>query len=123
VTGLGVTERIYAVRFIGDVGYVVTFRETDPLYTLDLSDPSDPTVVGELKILGYSAYLHPMGDDLLLGVGQDADLQGRRRARSCRCSTSATCPTRAASTRSPSPTAPARSSTTTGRSCTGRRPG
>jgi uncharacterized secreted protein with C-terminal beta-propeller domain len=77
VTGLGVTERIYAVRFIGDVGYVVTFRETDPLYTLDLSDPSDPTVVGELKILGYSAYLHPMGDDLLLGVGQDADLEGR----------------------------------------------
>jgi uncharacterized secreted protein with C-terminal beta-propeller domain len=77
VTGLGVTERIYAVRFIGDVGYVVTFRETDPLYTIDLSDPSDPTVVGELKILGYSAYLHPMGDDLLLGVGQDADLEGR----------------------------------------------
>jgi hypothetical protein len=77
VTGLGVTERIYAVRFIGDVGYVVTFRETDPLYTLDLSDPSAPTVVGELKILGYSAYLHPMGDDLLLGVGQDADLEGQ----------------------------------------------
>jgi hypothetical protein len=77
VTGLGVTERIYAVRFIGDVGYVVTFRETDPLYTLDLSDPRDPRVVGELKILGYSAYLHPVGDDLLLGVGQDADLEGR----------------------------------------------
>jgi uncharacterized secreted protein with C-terminal beta-propeller domain len=77
VTGLGLTERIYSVRFIGDIGYVVTFRETDPLYTLDLSDPSDPTVVGELKILGYSAYLHPMGDDLLLGVGQDADLQGQ----------------------------------------------
>jgi hypothetical protein len=77
VTGLGLTERIYAVRFMGDVGYVVTFRETDPLYTLDLSDPSDPQVVGELKILGYSAYLHPIGDDLLLGVGQDADLQGR----------------------------------------------
>jgi uncharacterized secreted protein with C-terminal beta-propeller domain len=77
VTGLGVTERIYAVRFIGDVGYVVTFRETDPLYTIDLSDPGDPNVVGELKILGYSAYLHPVGDDLLLGIGQDADLQGR----------------------------------------------
>jgi hypothetical protein len=77
VTGLGVTERIYAVRFLGDVGYVVTFRETDPLYTIDLSDPTDPQVAGELKILGYSAYLHPMGDDLLLGVGQDADLEGR----------------------------------------------
>jgi hypothetical protein len=77
VTGLGLTERIYAVRFIGDVGYVVTFRETDPLYTLDLADPTDPQVVGELKIMGYSAYLHPVGDDLLLGVGQDADAQGR----------------------------------------------
>jgi hypothetical protein len=78
VTGLGVTERIYAVRFLGDVGYVVTFRETDPLYTLDLTDPTDPRVVGELKIMGYSAYLHPVGEDLLLGVGQDADAQGRR---------------------------------------------
>jgi hypothetical protein len=77
VTGLGLTERIYSVRFIGDIGYVVTFRETDPLYTIDLSDPGDPNVVGELKILGYSAYLHPVGDDLLLGIGQDADLQGR----------------------------------------------
>jgi hypothetical protein len=76
VDGLGLTERIYAVRFIGDVGYVVTFRETDPLYTLDLADPTDPQVTGELKITGYSAYLHPMGDDLLLGVGQDADERG-----------------------------------------------
>ncbi len=79
VTGLGVTERIYAVRFMGDVGYVVTFRETDPLYTLDLRDPTAPAVTGELKIMGYSAYLHPMGDDLLLGVGQDADERGRTR--------------------------------------------
>lgn len=79
VTGLGVTERIYAVRFMGDVGYVVTFRETDPLYTLDLRDPTAPEVTGELKIMGYSAYLHPMGDDLLLGVGQDADERGRTR--------------------------------------------
>ena len=73
VDGLGKGERIFAVRFIGDVGYVVTFRQTDPLYTLDLSDPSDPRVRGELKIPGYSAYLHPVGDGLLLGVGQDAD--------------------------------------------------
>jgi hypothetical protein len=77
VTGLGLTETIHAVRFIGEVGYVVTFRQTDPLYTLDLRDPTDPEVTGELKILGYSAYLHPMGDDLLLGVGQDADQLGR----------------------------------------------
>ena len=76
VSGLGKGEDIYAVRFIGDVGYVVTFRQTDPLYTIDLSDPTSPTVEGELKILGYSAYLHPIGDGLLLGVGQDADARG-----------------------------------------------
>ena len=73
VDGLGKGERIFAVRFMGDAGYVVTFRQTDPLYTLDLSDPSDPRVRGELKIPGYSAYLHPVGDGLLLGIGQDAD--------------------------------------------------
>jgi len=75
--GLGKGERIYAVRFAGDKGYVVTFRQVDPLYTLDLSKKTDPRVVGELKILGYSAYLHPISDDLLLGVGQDATAQGR----------------------------------------------
>lgn len=78
VGGLGVDERIYAVRYFGDTGYVVTFRETDPLYVLDLSDPATPRVTGELKILGYSAYLHPVGDGLLLGVGQDATEEGRR---------------------------------------------
>ena len=75
--GLGRGERIYAVRFAGDKGYVVTFRQVDPLYTLDLSRKTAPRVVGELKILGYSAYLHPISDDLLLGVGQDASEQGR----------------------------------------------
>ena len=78
VDGLGKGERIYAVRFIDTVGYVVTFRQTDPLYTIDLSDPTKPRVVGELKITGYSAYLHPIGDGLLMGVGQDATDQGRR---------------------------------------------
>jgi uncharacterized secreted protein with C-terminal beta-propeller domain len=77
VGGLGKGERIYSVRFIDEVGYVVTFRQTDPLYTIDLSDPTDPTVVGELKILGYSAYLHPVGEGMLLGVGQDATEEGR----------------------------------------------
>jgi uncharacterized secreted protein with C-terminal beta-propeller domain len=77
VGGLGLGERIYAVRFLGDVGYVVTFRQTDPLYTVDLSDPARPRVRGELKIPGYSAYLHPIGEDLLLGVGQEADDEGR----------------------------------------------
>ena len=60
------------MRFLGDVGYVVTFRQTDPLFTIDLSDPTDPLVRGELKIPGYSAYLHPVSDTLVLGVGQDA---------------------------------------------------
>jgi uncharacterized secreted protein with C-terminal beta-propeller domain len=77
VGGLGKGERVYAVRFIGDVGYVVTFRQVDPLYTLDLSQPARPVVRGELKIRGYSAYLHPVGDDLLLGIGQDATDEGR----------------------------------------------
>ncbi len=79
VDGLGKTEQIYSVRFMGDMAYVVTFRQTDPLYTLDLSDPAAPQVVGELKILGYSAYLHPVGDGLLLGIGQDATETGQTR--------------------------------------------
>ena len=77
VSGLGQGQRIYSVRFIGDVGYVVTFRQVDPLYTIDLSDPTAPKVLGELELLGYSAYLHPIADDLLLGVGQDATPEGR----------------------------------------------
>jgi uncharacterized secreted protein with C-terminal beta-propeller domain len=78
VDGLGKGERIYSVRFIDTTAYVVTFRQTDPLYTVDLSDPTKPRIAGELKLLGYSAYLHPIGDDLLMGVGQDATDQGRR---------------------------------------------
>ncbi|CCH33900.1 beta-propeller domain-containing protein [Actinosynnema sp. NPDC047251] len=77
VDGLGVGERIYSVRFVGPLGYVVTFRQTDPLYTLDLSDPAKPRKVGELKINGYSAYLHPAGDKKLIGVGQEATDEGR----------------------------------------------
>ena len=57
--------------------YVVTFRQTDPLYVIDLSDPANPVLDGELKIPGYSAYLHPVGDGLLLGVGQNATDEGR----------------------------------------------
>ena len=77
IGGLGVGERIFAVRYLGDIAAVVTFRQTDPLYIIDLTDPASPTVRGELKIHGYSAYLHPVGDDRLLGVGQDADEEGR----------------------------------------------
>ncbi|MGW5680756.1 beta-propeller domain-containing protein [Nonomuraea sp. NPDC003754] len=77
VGGLGRNERIYSVRFIGPVGYVVTFRQVDPLYTLDLRDPAAPRVTGELKITGYSAYLHPAGDGRLIGLGQEASEKGR----------------------------------------------
>jgi uncharacterized secreted protein with C-terminal beta-propeller domain len=77
VDGLGKGERIYAVRFVGDAGYVVTFRQVDPLYVVDLSTPTAPRVRGELKLTGYSAYLHPLGDNLLLGVGQEATPAGR----------------------------------------------
>ncbi|HSP28110.1 MAG TPA: beta-propeller domain-containing protein [Ilumatobacteraceae bacterium] len=77
VGGLGKDEQIYAVRFIDDLAYVVTFRQIDPLYVIDLSDPANPVEAGELKIPGYSAYLHPVGDGLLLGVGQDATDAGR----------------------------------------------
>lgn len=78
VGGLGKGERIYAVRFVGATGYVVTFKQIDPLYTVDLSDPSSPKVRGELKITGYSAYLHPIDDGRLLGIGQEASEQGQR---------------------------------------------
>lgn len=76
VGGLGQGEQIYAVRFLGAQAYVVTFRQTDPLYVIDLADPTHPVVSGELKIPGYSSYLHPVGDGLLLGVGQAASLDG-----------------------------------------------
>lgn len=77
VGGLGKGERIYSVRFIGAVGYCVTFRQVDPLYTLDLRDPAAPRVTGELKITGYSAYLHPGSEGRLIGIGQEASEQGR----------------------------------------------
>ncbi|MGW4421608.1 beta-propeller domain-containing protein [Streptosporangium sp. NPDC004631] len=77
IGGLGAGERIYSVRFIGPVGYVVTFRQVDPLYTIDLSDPAAPKKTGELKITGYSAYLHPAGEGRLIGIGQEASEKGR----------------------------------------------
>jgi len=77
VGDMGKGEQIFAVRFVGDVAYVVTFRQTDPFYTVDLSDPTNPVVRGELKITGYSGYLHPISDDLVLGVGQEATEEGR----------------------------------------------
>jgi uncharacterized secreted protein with C-terminal beta-propeller domain len=78
VAGMGRNEQIRAVRWFGDLAVMVTFRQTDPLYTVDLSDPRRPRVLGELKIPGFSAYLHPLGDGRLLGVGQDATLAGQQ---------------------------------------------
>lgn len=77
VGGMGRGERIFSVRFIADAAYVVTFRQVDPFYVVDLSDPESPEIAGELKIAGYSGYLHPIGDDRVLGIGQDATDEGR----------------------------------------------
>ncbi|CAN5596014.1 hypothetical protein BH10ACT10_BH10ACT10_19560 [soil metagenome] len=76
VGGLGRDETIQSVRWFGDLAIVVTFRQTDPLYTVDLSDPDRPRVVGALRIPGFSSYLHPVGDDLLVGIGHDASATG-----------------------------------------------
>src|SRR6266516_4700245 len=76
VAGLGLTERIYSVRFMGPVGYVVTCRQTDPLYTVDLSDPARPRVRGSVALTGYSAYLHPASGTRLIGIGRQADAMG-----------------------------------------------
>ena len=69
-------ETIKAVRFTGATGYVVTFEQTDPLFVIDLSEPTNPQIKGELKIPGYSAYLHPIGENLMVGFGVDGDENG-----------------------------------------------
>lgn len=73
IEDLAKDERVYSARFIGDTGYFVTFRETDPLFSVDLSDPENPRIIGELKIPGFSEYLHFYGEDRLLGIGMAAD--------------------------------------------------
>ena len=73
ITNLARGERVYSVRFMGDTAYFVTFRQTDPLFSADLSDPTNPKILGELKIPGFSEYMYPYGDGLLLGFGMDAD--------------------------------------------------
>lgn len=71
-------EQVYGVRFLGARGYVVTFRQTDPLYVLDLADPADPRIAGALEAPGFSNYLYPLDGGLLLGVGRDTDAAGRQ---------------------------------------------
>lgn len=65
-------ETIYSVRFMGDRAYVVTFRKIDPLFVIDVSDPSAPTILGQLKTPGYSTYMHPFDATHLIGIGKDA---------------------------------------------------
>ena len=69
--GLADNETIRSARFFGDTGYFVTFRQTDPLFSVDLSDPSDPKILGELKVSGFSSYLHFYGENMLLGIGYE----------------------------------------------------
>ncbi len=76
--GLAEGERIFSARFLGDVGYIVTFRQVDPLFAIDLSDPANPKVLGELKIPGFSDYMHPLGDNHLLTIGRDIDAETQR---------------------------------------------
>lgn len=73
VTGLAPGEQLYSVRFAGDTAYLVTFLRTDPLFVVDLSDPTAPAVEGELVIPGFSNYLQSAGDGLLLGIGQERE--------------------------------------------------
>lgn len=76
VNGIAKGEQIYAARFLGDTAYLVTFYQTDPLFIVDLSDPQNPEITGELKIPGFSNYLHPYSDTLLIGIGQDGTETG-----------------------------------------------
>ena len=71
IDGIAEGERITAARFVGNFGYMVTYRETDPLFTIDFSDNTNPVIVGALKMPGYSDNLFPFGDNLLLGVGYE----------------------------------------------------
>lgn len=73
LTGLARGERIYAARFTGNIGYFVTYRNTDPLFTVDFSDSKEPKMVGELKVTGFSEYLHFWTDDKLLGIGYETN--------------------------------------------------
>lgn len=71
--GIAPGEEIYAARFMGNTGYFVTYRNTDPLFTVDLSDPAKPEIIGELKVTGFSEYLHFWDDTHLLGIGYESD--------------------------------------------------
>ncbi|MFJ7737213.1 beta-propeller domain-containing protein [Lysinibacillus sp. NPDC097287] len=73
VTDLAPGEKVYSARFMGDKAYVVTFKQVDPLFVIDVADPTKPTVLGELKIPGFSNYLHPLDETHLIGIGYDTE--------------------------------------------------
>jgi hypothetical protein len=77
VDGIGKGENLYSARLLDDVGFAVTFRQIDPFYVIDLSDPANPSIAGELKIPGFSTYLHPVDASRVLGIGQAATEEGR----------------------------------------------
>lgn len=76
IEDLAKDEQVYSARFFGDTGYFVTYEQTDPLFSVDFSDPKNPKILGSLKIPGFSEYLHFYGNDLLLGIGMDTDENG-----------------------------------------------
>ena len=73
LSGIADGEEIYAARYIGNIAYFITYHNTDPLFAVDISDPETPKVIGELKITGFSDYLHPYGKDKILGIGYETD--------------------------------------------------
>lgn len=81
IENLALDERIYSVRFMGKLGYIVTFEQVDPLFVIDLSDPRNPQVKGELKIPGYSSYLHPYDETHLIGIGYNTKSNGYGRSK------------------------------------------
>lgn len=76
IEGIAPGEDLYAARFVGARGFLVTFEQIDPLWVLDLTDPTSPAILGELEIPGYSDYLHPYGEDLLIGIGRSTTAAG-----------------------------------------------
>lgn len=76
IEDLAKDEQVYSARFLGDTGYFVTYEQTDPLFSVDFSDPENPKILGKLKIPGFSEYLHFYSDNLLLGIGMDTDENG-----------------------------------------------
>lgn len=78
ITGIAPNEKIYSVRYTEDKAYIVTFKQTDPLFVIDLSNPTMPKILGELKIPGYSIYLHPYDENHIIGFGYDTTANGNR---------------------------------------------